>query len=283
MRVALSAAGALALAIALPARAQDVPATPINSEATTPTAFDGDYLTVGVGGGYGPTYDGSDNYHVIPIPLVQARWHGIQVSPRAGGVGVDFVPGTFNLGVAGRLRFNRTGDTHDPVVNSLGKLDTAVEVGPTAGLSFSKVLDPYDSLSFTVDALWDVAGAHNGMTIDPSVSYFTPLSHAIAASLSVNAEYADSKFQDYYYRITPTQSVTSGLPAYDPDGSGFTKVGANLLLGFDLDGNLANGGWAIAVIGSYSRMLGDAARSPIVSIRGSRDQFIGGLVLGYTF
>ena len=283
MKLALVAAGAAALALAVPARAQDAPAAPLNSEATTPSVFDGDYLTVGLGAGYGPTYDGSNDYHAFPLPMLQARWHGIQVSPRGGGVGMDFVPGPINLGIAGKVRFNRTGDTHDPVVNRLSKLDTPVEVGPTAGVSLAKVLDPYDSLSFSVDALWDVAGAHNGMVIDPSISYFTPLSHAIAASLSVNAEYGDRKFQDYYYRITPAQSVTSGLPVYTPDGGGFTKVGANLLLGFDLDGNLANGGWALAAIGSYSRMLGDAARSPIVSIRGSRDQWIGGLLLGYTF
>jgi outer membrane protein len=283
MRVVLSAAGALALAFAVPAHAQFAPAAPAAGDAATPSVFDGDYLSVGLGGGFGPTYDGSNEYHAMVIPLVQARWHGIQVSPQAGGGSIDFVPGPFNLGVAGRVRMNRTGDTHDAVVNRLGKLKTAVEVGPTAGVTLSKVLDPYDSLSFGVNALWDVAGAHGGMTVNPSVSYFTPLSHAIAASLSVSAEYGDSKFQDYYYRITPLQSAASGLPAYDPNGGGFTKAGANLLVGFDLDGNLANGGFIIAALGGYSRMLGDAARSPIVSIRGTRDQWIAGLLLGYTF
>jgi len=277
MKLAFFAAAAAALAIALPAQAQDASAA-----APDLGKFSGDYLTVGIGPAYGPTYDGSDDYHAFPLPLVQAHWHGIQISPRAGGIGADFVPGPFNLGVAARVRFNRTGDTHDPVVNKLGELDTAVEVGPTAGVSIPRVLNPYDSLSLSIDALWDVAGAHKGMVVDPSVTYFTPLSRGIAASLSVAAEHGDGKFMDYYYRITPAQSVASGLPVYDP-GSGFTKVGANLLLGFDLNGNLADGGFAIALVGSYNRIIGDAARSPIVSIRGSRDQWIGGVLLGYTF
>ena len=282
----LAGAGAL-LAFAVPAGAQDAAPAPI--PAPTASAgpdlgvFAGDYLTVALGPAYGPTYDGSNDYHLFALPLVQARWHGIQVSPRGGGVSTDFIPGPFNLGVAAKVRFNRTGDTHDPVVNSLGKLKTAIEVGPTAGVSFAKVLDPYDSLSLSVDAVWDVAGAHKAMVIDPSITYFTPLSRGIAASLSLGAEYGDGKFMDYYYRVTPAQSIVSGLPGFDPDGGGFTKVGANLLVGFDLNGNLADGGFAIALVGSYNRMIGDAARSPIVSIRGSRDQWIGGVLLGYTF
>jgi outer membrane scaffolding protein for murein synthesis (MipA/OmpV family) len=279
MKAVFLAGAAVALAVAAPAVAQD--AAPPQAEPDL-GVFAGDYLSLGIGPAYGPTYDGSDDYRVFPLPLIQARWHGIQVSPRAGGVALDFLPGTLNLGIAGRVRFNRTGKTRDPVVDRLGKLDAAIEVGPTAGVSLAKVLDPYDSLSFSVDALWDVAGAHGGMVVDPSIDYFTPVSRGIAASFSLNAEYGDEKFQDYYYRITPAQSIASGLPVYDP-GSGFTKVGANLLVGFDLDGNLADGGFAIALVGSYARMVGDVARSPIVAIRGSRDQWIGGLLLGYTF
>src|SRR3954468_9157932 len=132
-RVFLAGASA-ALVAAVPALAQDAapPASPVTSQADTPvageapaTVFDGDYLTVGLGPAYGPTYDGSDDYHVFALPLVQARWHGIQVSPRAGGISTDFIPGPFNLGVAAKVRFNRTGNTRDPVVNKLGELNTA--------------------------------------------------------------------------------------------------------------------------------------------------------------
>ena len=108
------------------------------------------------------------------------------------------------------------------------------------------------------------------------------LSRAIAASVSLNAEYGDSEFTDYYYSITPAGSLASGLPVFKAS-SGFTDVGARVLLGYDLDGNLANGGVALVVAGSYSHLLGDAKRSPVVSIRGSADQWIGAVGIGYTF
>ncbi|BBC74357.1 structural protein MipA [Altererythrobacter sp. B11] len=271
---------ALALAIASPACAQD-------SAAREDTVFDGDYLSVGVGAAVVPSYDGSDDYVVSPVPLVQGSIKGVGINPRAAGLALDFVPDAaegpgFNLGVAGRLRLNRTRQIKDPVVKSLGELDTAVEVGPTAGVRFPGVLNPYDSLTVTTDVLWDVAGAHDGMVVNPSIAYFTPLSRGMAATLSLNAEYGDDSFADYYYSITPGQSLASGLPAYQADG-GFTKAGASLLMAYDLDGELANGGLALFAVGSYSRMLGDAKDSPIVSIRGSANQWAGAIGIGYTF
>jgi outer membrane scaffolding protein for murein synthesis (MipA/OmpV family) len=277
MRISIIAAGALLLAS--PAVAQDA--------ASEPSVFDGDYLSIGAGAAYGPSYAGSDDYVVYPVPLVQGSFHGVGIDPRSGGLALDFIldpdKGTgFNLGVAARVRMDRAHKIKDPVVRSLGKLDTAVEVGPTAGVTVAQVLNPYDSLTFTADALWDVAGAHKGMVVDPSVSYFTPLSRGIAASLSLSAEYADGKFADYYYTISPAGSAASGLPVFNA-GSGFTRAGANVLLGFDLDGNLENGGLALVVVGGYSLMLGDAKRSPVTSIRGSADQWLGAVGLGFTF
>lgn len=275
------AAFACLAATAVPASAQDeqAPAQP----PAQATVYDGDYLSVGVGAGYGPTYDGSDDYTLFPAPIVQGSLGGIKINPRAAGLAVDFVPGPLNLGVAGRMRKNRASDIKDPVVESLGELDTAVEVGPTVGLSLPGVLHQYDSLTLSVDTRWDVAGAHKGMVVDPSITYFTPLSRGMAASLSLSAEHGDGKYLDYYYSVTPAQALASGLPAFDAAGGGFTKAGGSLLLAFDLDGELANGGFGLVLLGAYSRMLGDAKDSPLTSVRGSADQWMGAVGIGYTF
>lgn len=279
MKSAFLAAGALALGFAVPAAAQDA--------ANDQGVLGGNYLAVGVGAGYGPSYEGSNDYKVFPVPLIQGRLWGIGIGPRAGGVALDFIPDPpdklgFNLGVAGKVRLNRTHKTGDPVVDRLGKLDMAVEVGPTVGLTFPHVLNRYDSFSITTDVLWDVAGAHKGMVIDPLVSYTTPLSRGILANLSANAEWGDDKFADYNYSVTPPGSLASGLPAFKAKG-GFNKAGARLLVGFDLDGDITNGGPAIFVLGGYTRMLGDAKRTPITSIRGSADQLLGVVGFAYTF
>jgi outer membrane scaffolding protein for murein synthesis (MipA/OmpV family) len=270
-----------AIIIASPAAAQGI--DPEN------TVYSGDYLSIGIGGAFSPSYAGADDYVFTPLPILQGSLGGVGINPRAGGIGLDFVPAgervDFDLGVAGRLRSDRAVQIKDPVVLGLGKLDRAIEVGPSLGVGFMQVLNPYDSLSFNADILWDVNGAHGGIVVSPGVTYFTPLSQGVAASLTLSSEWADADFHDYYFSVAPAQSLTTGgvLPAFATGGSGFTRAGATLLLGVDLNNDLTDGGWALVAVTGYSRMLGDARRTPFTSVLGSADQWLGALGIGYTF
>lgn len=275
---------AFALPLAVPAVGQDTQSAPTSTEGTV---FDGDWLSVGVGGVYSPSYDGSDDYVFSPLPLVQGSVGGVSIDPRVGGLALDFVPDPatgagLDLGVTGRVRFSRSRQIEDPVVESLGERDVAIEVGPTAGINFRQVLNPYDSLNFAVDARWDVAGAHGGMVIEPGMTYATPLSRALLASLILGAEYVDNDYADYYYSVDAAGSAVSGLPAFDV-GSGFTRASATLLIGYDLSGDVTDGGLALFGIGGYARMLGDAKDTPLTSIRGDADQWFVGAGIGFTF
>ena len=286
--IAIVACLSAALA-ASPAFAQEeqVTAGPPDNVPAADTVYDDTWLSIGAGIGYGPSYDGSDDYVAYPAPLIQGRIAGVGIQPRPAGIALDFIPDPAEgvglaFGPVARVRFNRHRQIKDPVVEAAGKLKTAIDAGVNAGVSFPKVLNPYDSLSFGTDVLWNVNDAHGGMTFSPTVSYFTPLSRGIAASLSLSAEHGDGDFMRYYYSVTPAQSLASGLPTFTAD-SGWTKAGATLLTGFDLDGDLTNGGLAAVVIGGYSRMMGDAKRSPYTSIRGSADQWFAAVGIGYTF
>jgi outer membrane scaffolding protein for murein synthesis (MipA/OmpV family) len=247
-------------------------------------------MTLGVGIAYNASYDGSDDYVLSPLPFLQGRLGGIAINPRPAGLALDFVPDgdgrvNFNLGVAARVNRNRASQIEDPVVSAYGKLDTAIEVGPTVGISFGKLLSDFDSLSVGADILWDVAGAHEGMTINPSVTYFTPVSRGAAVSLSLSARHVDDDYAAYYYSVPVAPAAVAAadrLPVFNA-GGGFDKLGANLLTAVDFDGDLTNGGLAGFLIGGYSRMQGDAADTPFTAIRGSRDQWFIGAGLGFTF
>lgn len=278
---------AAATAFALPAAAQTADAPPAAEVDPDSSVFDGDYLTIGIGGAYVPSYDGSDDYTFTVLPLLQGSIGGIRISPRAAGVALDVIPDggdgpQFSLGPSVRVRANRANDVKDEVVELLPELDTAIEVGPTAGVSFPGVLNPYDSLSFSVDVRWDVAGAHDGMTIGPAVSYTTPLSTGLAAILSVSGEWADDKFMDYYYSVDAGAATITGLPQFEAEG-GLKSLGTQLLLGWDLNNNLQDGGLALFAVGSYSKVMNDAKDSPFTSIRGSDDQWLAGAGLAFTF
>ena len=285
-------AAILACALATPAMAQQPDGDDPLPAGPPETVFDGDYLSVGIGAAYSPTYSGSDDYSINVLPIVQASFKGVRLNPRPGGVALDFIPDPdeglgFSAGPMIRLRSDRTDveDIDDDVVALYGELDRAWEVGASLGVSKPRLLNPYDSLSVNVDATWDVAGAHNGMVVSPSVTYFTPLSQATAASLSLSTSFVDDDFADYYYTVPTIATFAPDadlLPAFQATG-GMQSYGVNLFLAHDLSGDVTDGGFSLVGIGGWSKLVGDASDTPFTSIRGNDDQFFAAVGLGFTF
>lgn len=81
------------------------------------------------------------------------------------------------------------------------------------------------------------------------------------AGIYVQATWADRSSNQSYYGITLQQSVTTGLPAYEP-GGGLQKTYAGVLWSFDLARE-----WIL--VGGVDSLLmrGTAARSPLVQDR----------------
>ncbi len=251
--------------------------------------FAGDWVTVGIGVGYAPSYDGSDDYVLFPAPLAQGSIGGIDFGARGPGLYADLIADSdsdndvkFLAGPLFRVRLDRNSNIKDPVVRLLGKEDVAIEIGATLGVSFAKLINPFDNLAFSTDIQWDVAGAHKGRLISPSVSYSTPLSTAIFTSLSLSATHVDGNYADAYFSIDPAGSAASGLPQFDADG-GWKSYGASLLGGVDLSGDGRDGGWSVFGLVNYSRLTGDAKRSPVTSLRGDADQWFLAGGISYTF
>jgi outer membrane scaffolding protein for murein synthesis (MipA/OmpV family) len=288
----LPGAAALAVMLAVPALAQDAApaAGPLPApEQVDAGILDGDFFIVGAGVGLVPTYEGSDDTRVTPFPFFAGRVGGIGIAPRSAGLALDLIddadaPGNvqFQAGPVARLRFGRRGNVKDDVVNRLEDQDLAVEVGANAGITFEQVLHPYDRVTVSSDITWDVAGAHDGMVISPGISYLTPLSRGIFTALNVNTEWVDDSFAEYNYGVSAEQAAITGLPQYEAEG-GFKSAGVNLIAGFDLNGDITDGGLAVVAAVGYSRLFDAAKETPFTSIRGSADQWLVGAGLAYTF
>lgn len=272
---------ALALCLPVPALAQEV-------NVPEDSALDGDYLVVGAGVVYGPSYDGSNDQVVSPFPLVQGSLGGVAINPRPGGIALDLIPDAEDarfgvaLGPLATISFNRSRQIKDPVVKAAGKLDEAIEIGVNGGVSAYKVLNDYDTLTLSADVKWDVAGAYGGMVWSPGISYVTPLSRGALVTLNVSARHVDDDFADYYYSVSPAQSAASGLPQYNAKG-GWDSWNVGLLGGYDLNGNILDGGFAVFGLANYGRMLNDAKDTPFTSIRGKTSQWTFGGGVTYTF
>lgn len=271
---------AVALLIASPALAQD-PGAPLPDPNDQTDTF-----TIGAGAAYIPDYEGSDDYRIIPAAAIRGRVSGISFFTRATYLYVDFIGRgdgavELDLGPIVGARLNRTGKVKDDFVDALPELDTAIEVGGFAGLSYHGLTNPYDTLSFRVDVVKDIGGAHESTLVTPTIDFGTPLSRSFYVGLSASAEWAGGGYADYYYSISPADSLASGLPVFDADG-GFKSWRLGLLGNYALSGDLTKG-WSIFGLGSYSKLSGDFKDSPIVDLRGSSSQWLAALGIAYTF
>ena len=275
-----------AIGLASPALAQaPAPSDPL---PTPEELAKKDSVTIGLGAGFVPDYEGSDDYRLIPAGAIRGKVGGISFATRGTYLYVDVISLEsdkldLDFGPIAGVRLNRTGKIKDDVVDLLPERKTAFEVGGFAGVSLKGLTNPYDSLGLRVDVVNDVGNAHESTTVSPSVEFSTPLSRSTFVGASLGAEFVSNRFADYYFSVSPAESLaTAGvLPAYDADG-GMKNWKLGLLLNQSLSGNLLHG-WSLFGIGSYSRLVGDFKRSPIVSDRGSANQWFGAVGAAYTF
>ena len=275
----------LAAGLASPALAQSEAAS---SQLPSPEdVANRNSVTVGVGGAVVPDYEGSDDYRIIPAGAIRGKVSGISFSTRGTYLYVDVIPSRsdkfeFDAGPIAGFRINKRRHIEDDIVELLPKTKTAFEVGGFAGASLHGLTNPYDTLAFRLDVT-HALNAYKGTNFSPNIEFSTPLSRTTYAGLSVGAEFVGNKYADYYYTITPADSLATGgvLPVFDADG-GLKNWKAGLLLNQSITGDLLSG-FSIFGAGQYSRLVGDFKRSPIVSDRGSANQWVGAVGLAYTW
>ena len=244
-------------------------------------------ITVAVGGEVTPDYEGSNDYRIIPAVAIRAKVSGITVVTRGSYLYVDVIPGNakidFDAGPIIGVRLDSRRHIADDIVKLLPNRKRAIEVGAFAGLSLHGLTNPYDTLTFRFDVLHDVGSAHKSTTVSPSLEFSTPLSRTTFVGVNVGAEFVSNKFADYYFSITPADSLATGgaLPPFNASG-GLKNWTAGLLLNQSITGDLLHG-LSIFGLGQYSRLLGDFKRSPIVAQRGSASQWTGAMGLAYTW
>src|SRR3546814_419264 len=143
------------------------------------------------------------------------------------------------------------------------------------------ITSPYDKLSVSLSYRPDVSGSNDSALLQPTINYLTPWSLKAAIGLFASAESAGKGYARTYFDITPGQSAASGLPVYTAS-SGWKNYTIGTIATYALTGDLLHGVKLVAA-GTYRRMLGDFGDSPVVSIAGDRDQWMGAVGLAYTF
>jgi outer membrane protein len=219
-----------------------------------------------------PKYEGAKDYEVLGAPFIAPA--GLDDTSRVQFRGPDdlrFRAIEFSGFEAGPLvgwRFDRE-ESDSSHLDGLGDVDGGLVVGGYAAYRLGPI-SPFVSYHH------QVTGDDTGALVRFGAEAKTPLSGGIKLTTSVGATYADDDFMDAYFSVTPAQSAasTAGLGVYDAE-AGIKDV----FVGFTSDVPLS-GPWSLKLAGRYSRLVGDAADSPVVE---SEDQFFGGLGLSYRF
>ncbi len=286
MRLPLLAVVGLVVATpALAQQAKDDAPPPAISQAD----LDRDYITIGGGVGYFPSYEGSNDYIAIPIGAVRGRYKGFNFASRGLELSADLIRDhassgvNLELGPVVALNLNRTNRIVDPRVRALGELGTSFEVGGYAGISKTGVItSAYDTIGVRVGYVRDVTSVHDSYVITPSITYGTPLSRRAYVALVGAAEIVGDRYARTYFSVDAPGSARSGLPVFANPRGGLKNYTGSILANYALTGDLTHG-LGLFALGSYSRLQGDFARSPLTSVAGSPNQWYGAIGIGYTF
>ena len=286
-----TATALVALLAATPALAQTA------ADPTLPNPNDqSDTFTIAAGGALVPDYEGSDDYEFTPFGAIRGRVSGMSFFSRGTYLYLDVVrrPTSgidFDAGPIIGVRRERIGHIKDDFVDALPNRKTAFEVGGFAGVTFHGLTNPYDSLSIRLDVVHDIGNAHESTIVTPNIDFGTPLSKRTYIGASLSADFVSNRYADYYYSFDgfgPALAQKGGPQAIIILPSGYNAHGGlknwklSTLINQSITGDLTHG-LSIFGAGSYSRIVGSIADSPIVDDRGSKSQWQAALGLAYTF
>lgn len=228
-------------------------------------------VRVGLGAQLRPEFIGADDTDVAPLFHINfARgtnaftFGAPDDSPSFALVSTD----GFSFGPAGNVEGRRKeSDVGAPV----GSVPRTFEAG-----AFVQYYVVPDSIRIRAELLKGING-HDGLVGSIGADKIWRDGDRYVFSIGPRVLFSDERYERAYFGVTPAASVASGLPAYRPR-SGVHGVAVASGASYAL-----NERWGLFGFARYERLVGDAAKSPLIREFGSRDQLSGGIGLNYTF
>lgn len=231
---------------------------PVNAQDETVSAPEpGLVFEAGGGISYDPAYEGASTYVFNPWPIVRLKRLTLPNGFTIGGKETGFsVKPSFRMLDARSAR-------DFPKLSGLKRVHSAIELG--LGASYTERY-----WSVFAEARRGVKG-HAGFVGEAGADAIMRPMDGLTVKAGPRVSFASANYMKTYFGVTPGEAARSGMPAFAP-GSGIKSVGAEVAVRYDLDPD-----WALEGAASYSRLVGDAGKSPVTK-KGSQDQF--GLRIG---
>ena len=255
-------------------------------------------LLVGAGVGFAPVYEGSDEYRAVYFPIIAPSFGATEGKRRFEFRGLDDVRihalYLDRLSVGPLLGYSFGRDDDDAArLRGLGDIDSGFVAGGFVNYDFVDTADARIGVdvSFAAQVTGDDFGRSGfgatrfrtdtdyGSEIGAALSADVQATNRLRLAGRAGVNFASDDYMRTHFGVSRAQSVNSGLagvglPAFDADGGlkdVYVQAGATYALTerFELRATLG-----------YSRLVGDAADSPVTA---DRDQFQGTLGAAYRF
>lgn len=232
----------------------------------------------GVGAGGYPDYLGSDDTAFGAVPFGRASLGGERFINLLGNdVRLNLLDSpNWRLGPEFLYRFGRE-DVDDEVVASVHEIDDSADLGLFAGYNWRDPQEIRKQAGVGAWGLWDMTDVYNGWTAGASVYAMYPVARPVTVAAGAGATYGSAEYMDTYFGVTGLDSLASGLAPFFADG-GMRDVRVWSVAILHLSPQ-----WHTGVGVLYSRLLGNAADSPLVSERGTEHQWIYGAGVLYSW
>ena len=217
-----------------------------------------------------PRYMGSDQYKVNGFPLVDIKYKNTSFLNYQEGLGVNllYAP-NFRVGVAFNYYGSRDEDDSDQL-QGLSDIDAGVNVGAFGNISFGK-------FSTKLKIRQDISSNHDGLIISGRMGYKTALTNKLRVNINIGTTFANEDYMNTYFGISNVQSSASGLSQFNA-GSSIKDFEGGLNFIYPINKN-----WTALTFTKYSRLLNDAASSPLVKVVGSKNQLKLAFGIAYRF
>lgn len=242
---------------------------PAHAQRATDDYFPSSVWQAGGGVVVAPRFEGSNRYQAMAFPIIAPAGFGSgdSVVQVRGADDVRFrllkLQG-FEFGALAGYRMGR--ESSDSVkLARFADIDGGLILGGFAGYRMGNTL-------LSVSYHRQVSGEDTGGVVRLMAEQTMRIDKGTKLVASIGTNIADKDYMQTYFGVTAAQA--GPVPVYSAS-SGFKDVFAGLTATFELDRQ-----WTFYLAGQYSRLVGDAADSPIID---TSNQFYGGAGLTFKF
>jgi outer membrane scaffolding protein for murein synthesis (MipA/OmpV family) len=205
-----------------------------------------------------PSYQGSDEMRVRPLPYLEAAWRDVALlTVREGRARLDVTPlraNGFYAGAETSLLFGQD-ESSARLPRGFGDIGASFDLGVVAG---------FETRAFQAEGrVRKALTGHKGVTAELSAALRFPVPGTLGqgrptiVSVGPSLRYGDATYTRRYFGIDAARSTRTGLARYD--AGDLWSVGGSAVVIQPVWRDLT-----LVGIGSVTRLTGDASRSPIV-------------------